>query len=100
MGDETSESAWLSGNPPYSRAKVLEFCSWAAAASRPLVSIIPRFSDGIDNIPDVHKHGGAVAAHFRAGTLAFTPFGHWFGRETRGDHAARRADLEILFVTW
>ena len=99
-GDETSATAWLSGNPPYSRAEVLDFCYWAGNASRPLVGIIPRFSDGIDNIPDVLKQGGAVAAHFNAGTLAFTPFGHWFGRETRGDHAARRADLEILFVTW
>ena len=99
-GAETSMSAWLSGNPPYSRAEVLDFCSWAASAARPLVGIIPRFSDGIDNITDVLQQGGLVAAHFRAGTLAFTPFGHWFGRETRGDHAARRADLEVLFVTW
>ena len=99
-GLDSPADAWLSGNPPYSRAEVLDFCSFAARAARPLVGIIPRSSDGLDNIPDVLRSGGQVAAHFQAGTLAFTPFGHWFGHETRGDHKARRADLEILFVTW
>ena len=98
-GAESTADAWLSDNPQaYSRAEVLDFCSWAGSAARPLVGIIPRFSDGIDNIHDVRRKGGLVAAHFRAGTLAFTPFGHWLGRETRGDHKARRRDLEILFV--
>ena len=61
--------------------------------------------DGRDNTInydscDDWSNGGSVLAHFPAGVVAFVPFGFWRGAETRGDHASRRAPLEVIFVTW
>ena len=103
-GEGRPAGEWQIGNPPYSADEVLRFCQSARAASRPVMGIFPRFSGTgwrrVDNLAVAQDHGGEVLAHFDVDTLAFVPFGVWTGLETRGDHAARRARMEVIFVTW
>jgi hypothetical protein len=103
-GEDRPAGEWQIGNPPYSAAEVLRFCRYARAALRPVMGIVPRFSgsgkDRVDNMAVARAHQGEVCAHFDSGTLAFVPFGVWAGLETRGDHAHRRAQMEVIIVTW
>ena len=103
-GEDRPAGEWQIGNPPYSAAEVLRFCRYARAALRPVMGIFPRFSgsgkDRVDNMAVARAHQGEVCAHFDSGTLAFVPFGVWAGLETRGDHAHRRAQMEVIIVTW
>ena len=103
-GEGRPVGEWQIGNPPYSAAEVLRFCQFARVAARPVMGIFPRFSgtgrQRVDNLAVAQDHGGEVCAHFSAGTLAFVPFGVWAGNETRGDHSGRRAQMEVIFVTW